>query len=289
MNDSMIRIPLDCLPLISIIDNGYSAEGFIHANRTLDVHVLLYIETGRLTIWEETQKYELFAGSLFFLKKGLHHYGLEKCEKHTSWYYVHFFFPDIPNGIPLSPLDFYKYKEGQHGYTAHYYYELPKHMTFSREHPLIHQLKELRKSFWSSNPNEKRKISLRFYELLLNLYTEAQMDNPIKKNEQRCQDLILLLEKQQYLPFQSSLFEKEMGLSFKHLNEIFKSVTGQTLQKYHNKLRMENAVRLLQKTTLPISEISEILGFSEPFYFSNAFKKYHGESPSTYRKHVDRT
>ena len=56
-----------------------------------------------------------------------------------------------------------------------------------------------------------------------------------------------------------------MGLSYKHLNDVFKKETRITLQKYHCQMRMERAARLLQKTDLTIAQMSEKLGFDEVF------------------------
>lgn len=78
--------------------------------------------------------------------------------------------------------------------------------------------------------------------------------------------------------------ETHMGLSYKHLNDVFKKETGITLQKYHCQMRMERAARLLQQTDLTITQISERLGFDEVFYFSNVFKKQMKLSPISYRK-----
>jgi AraC-like DNA-binding protein len=52
---------------------------------------------------------------------------------------------------------------------------------------------------------------------------------------------------------------------------------------YLNHLRMQRAVQLLNTTNLSIKAISDQLGFSEQFYFSRAFRKLHGHSPSEHR------
>ena len=41
--------------------------------------------------------------------------------------------------------------------------------------------------------------------------------------------------------------------------------------------------QLLTSTDLPVSEIADSLGFSNPFYFSSFFKKQTGMTPSAYR------
>jgi len=53
-------------------------------------------------------------------------------------------------------------------------------------------------------------------------------------------------------------------------------------------LRMQRAVQLLNRTDLPIEQISDQLGFSEQFYFSRAFSKMHNHSPSEHRRRYSR-
>lgn len=45
---------------------------------------------------------------------------------------------------------------------------------------------------------------------------------------------------------------------------------------------MEEAKHLLETTSLRQQEISEIVGYEDPKYFSKVFKKFFGISPSQY-------
>ena len=47
---------------------------------------------------------------------------------------------------------------------------------------------------------------------------------------------------------------------------------------------MNNAVSLLETTDYNVTEISAIIGYDNPLYFSRLFKKHKGVSPSEYRK-----
>lgn len=74
-----------------------------------------------------------------------------------------------------------------------------------------------------------------------------------------------------------------------HLNpsyfcKLFKQQTHMNFTDYLTKVRMKEATRLLEKTSLRISEISERLGYADLAYFSNTFKKTIGSTPSEYRK-----
>ena len=66
----------------------------------------------------------------------------------------------------------------------------------------------------------------------------------------------------------------------------FKQYAGMSPAQYILSLRMVNAQSLLERTTYNIKEISEIVGYENPLYFSRVFKKEIGKSPAKYRKEM---
>ncbi len=54
--------------------------------------------------------------------------------------------------------------------------------------------------------------------------------------------------------------------------------------RYIEKLRIDKSKELLSDTDLTVSEISNVVGFNDPFYFSKVFKKNTGHSPVDFRK-----
>ena len=59
---------------------------------------------------------------------------------------------------------------------------------------------------------------------------------------------------------------------------------GTTPQQHLIHLRMQLAKQLLVETPLSITQIAEKCGYGDVYYFSNAFRKHMGISPSTFRK-----
>lgn len=64
----------------------------------------------------------------------------------------------------------------------------------------------------------------------------------------------------------------------------FKQYVGLSPARYIQSLRIVNAQRLLERTKYSIGEVSEIVGYDNPLYFSRVFKKETGLSPAQYRK-----
>lgn len=68
-----------------------------------------------------------------------------------------------------------------------------------------------------------------------------------------------------------------------YVSRLFKQELGENFIDYLTDKRMEEAVRLLLSTEMHVYEISEKIGYGNPKYFSQLFKKYTGVSPREYR------
>ena len=73
---------------------------------------------------------------------------------------------------------------------------------------------------------------------------------------------------------------KNSYLSVSRFSESFRKHTGCAPLKYINKFRMEKANALLSYSHMSIGQVAEYLGFESIHYFSRAFKKTFGYSPS---------
>ena len=65
---------------------------------------------------------------------------------------------------------------------------------------------------------------------------------------------------------------------------VFKEKYGITVMDYMTDLRLEEAKRMLIETDMTVSEISDVVGFSDTSYFSKVFAKKCNLSPTQYRK-----
>jgi AraC-like DNA-binding protein len=68
------------------------------------------------------------------------------------------------------------------------------------------------------------------------------------------------------------------------LTALFQKERGMGMIAYVNRLRIEEAGRLIHEGTLNFTEIADTLGFSSLHYFSRVFKATTGVSPSEYKK-----
>lgn len=74
------------------------------------------------------------------------------------------------------------------------------------------------------------------------------------------------------------------SLSKYHFLRNFRAFTGVTPARYLNRLRVERAQQILRRESeLPLSDVAQLVGFSEPAALSRAFQRLVGVRPGGYR------
>lgn len=74
-----------------------------------------------------------------------------------------------------------------------------------------------------------------------------------------------------------------LSVSAAYFSTVFKKETGKTFINYLTDYRMDRALELLMEKGEKTYIIAEAVGYSDPNYFSYAFKKQFGMSPSKYK------
>ncbi|RPE00005.1 response regulator [Aureibaculum marinum] len=77
----------------------------------------------------------------------------------------------------------------------------------------------------------------------------------------------------------------ELNLSRSQLYRKIKALTGQTVNEFIRKTRLERAKQILEKGSASVSEACFSVGFSSPSYFSKCFKAHFGMLPTEVEKH----
>ena len=84
--------------------------------------------------------------------------------------------------------------------------------------------------------------------------------------------------------YDAARYARMLRISVSRFNHLFKACVGVSPYAYCMQLRMTNARSLLEDTDLQIKEIAERCGYKDALYFTQAFKKETGSTPSAYRK-----
>jgi two-component system response regulator YesN len=83
------------------------------------------------------------------------------------------------------------------------------------------------------------------------------------------------------------IFQDIFGHNEKYISTLFKEEYGISPSKYIGELRLSMAKKLMQSNPdILTKDVSEMVGFSDAFYFSRVFKAHEGMSPSQYMKRL---
>ena len=76
----------------------------------------------------------------------------------------------------------------------------------------------------------------------------------------------------------------EMGMSRSSLYNKIKALTDRSPSDFIRQIRMTEAANLLKSKKHTVAEVSDMMGYSDPKYFTDIFKKHYGMTPSAYMK-----
>ncbi len=115
-------------------------------------------------------------------------------------------------------------------------------------------------------------------------YTLLVRDNSVKSLSPPIKQIILHIEHDLTADLSLKKFAEMLSINPSYLSSLFKRETGLTLTEYVTKKRMEHATELLKDTKLQIQTVAQQCGILDVNYFTKAFKKLTGKTPSEYRK-----
>ena len=118
---------------------------------------------------------------------------------------------------------------------------------------------------------------------ILKAYMECMFSHISGKNSGFMKKAIAFLVKNYPSPITLQDAAEEVHLNPSYFSSLFRRTTGLPFRSYLNKVRIEEAKRLLSSTDYPLLDIAIAVGFEDPSYFTKVFKKYTGVPPSQFR------
>ena len=95
---------------------------------------------------------------------------------------------------------------------------------------------------------------------------------------------LTLLHAEPQKPWTLEKLAAEAALSRASFSKRFKERVGQPMFEYLTALRMQRARELLRRTTYPVYEIANRVGYDSDLAFTKAFKRITGTTPTRFRK-----
>lgn len=108
----------------------------------------------------------------------------------------------------------------------------------------------------------------------------------IRKNEHRFLQIEKFIDDNINNPIRAENIADAMFLSSKQVGRIIRQYNGMTTKEFIIQKKLDKAKQLLKESELTIKEISDLLGFSSEYYFSQFFKKHDGYPPKIFRQNT---
>ncbi len=220
-------------------------------------HVLEYVESGSGTIICEGQALHPEAGSAYFLKRDEPHW--YRSSAHDPWV-KHFI--NVRGTLADNLIAAYGLHSG-----------LFPHCRVSACFETIFSL--LR----GGVEENKSLLPIAFHELVA-----AIAASRTKTESSDAEKIKLYLDEHIRSPIRLPDLSRLVFKSPSQVIRIFKREYGQSPYHYLTQRRLSTASLLLQNTNMGIRQIALELQFADEHYFSNAFKRFAGRSPSHFRK-----
>jgi AraC-like DNA-binding protein len=144
---------------------------------------------------------------------------------------------------------------------------------------------------WAKHLQAERHTQQPFEHLLLNVFHTylKQKPGPGRKAPAWVQELKHLI--QDHIDDNLSLKElsKDLEINPSYLSREFSRYFGDlSFGEYIRKQRIEKAIDLMRTPNYSLTEIAYLTGFSDQSHFTRIFKKHTGESPSEYRRKLQK-
>lgn len=236
-------------------------DGWVHPDRTLDSSVLIVVERGRFALAVGSERYVLGPGQALILPRGIRHAGfpVENAEAPT-YYWAHFESGESGGEsavrLPAAPVELTE-------------------MAFNRLATRFHQLINEN----SVNSGHSLLCDYMISVLLLELQREggeapraAVANRMLEYVRLHCFERLTLCD-----------LSCALGYSEDYLSRLFHEQVACSFRQYIHRLRMQRATKELLGSVKTIQQIAAECGYNNAKFFSTAFMKYEGISPSAYR------
>ncbi|MGN0905738.1 MAG: helix-turn-helix transcriptional regulator [Bullifex sp.] len=109
------------------------------------------------------------------------------------------------------------------------------------------------------------------------------LDEERNENEGWFESLMKKLSAPEYISSRADEIYELAGFSAPVVINAFRKYTGGGVSEYLQKRRIECSKRLLETTSLQLTDVYEFLGYSSLSHFIKLFRKYEGITPGEYR------
>ena len=284
----------EALPLVFYHDT-LNAGSERQGNRHLDFFSLYFVRQGRGTHVIDGAPYGVSRGDVYAMGLGMTHWFTD-CDSlvtDTLHFAPDLFDPETLNALAETPgfqslfVEEPLRRADRHGPGRRWL-----HLTPDAYAPVAEMLKELHRE-WAAGTADgtllTRGLFLRLLVHLARRYSQGGSGSVGGVGggvgqEATVAAAVRLMDERFSEPLRVEQVAASVFLSPDRFTEVFARTMGRTPRDYIRHLRVECARRLLETTSLPVSEVGQQAGFGEAAYFTRVFRAATGRTPTEYRR-----
>lgn len=244
---------------------------------------IVYVDNGKIICNFENQKLTLFQGEMLLINPNkMHSYEVSDIDAPSIIYICFESDSNILNSVTSKMTLNIKNLE------------LISDIMRETNNTFVMPFKEKLRLLKNPNPGGQQLVQIYLEQLLILLLRENMtklndvkffMSN-IELENHVAKDIINILKNNIYNNIEMNYICCKTNYSKTYINNIFKKHIGDTVINYYKILKITEAKKLIRQNKHNITEISNMLQFDNPNYFSKVFKKYTNLTPSQYNKSI---
>ena len=243
---------------------------------------IIYVDRGNVRITSEKDTFYLKEGEMYFHQPNEFH-SIGGDNKTASNVFI------LSFSCNSKSMDFFKKKKIQIFPNFNYY--INKIINISKETYKMsinqdNQNIELRKDYRYGGPQLLRSFLELMFIMILRNHNAMEKNSTFSyihvADSNYVYNTIKLLEENIYGKITVDKICKKLNLSRVYLSKIFKEKTSTTINEYYRHLKINEAKKLLSTHMYSVSQVSDMLCFNTPRYFSSVFKEITGMLPKEY-------
>lgn len=286
----------DILPRVRFCGHVRYQEPWQHFERVINEHIMYVVRDGDMFIEENGIRYHLQAGDCLILEPGLRHIGYKAAS--CDYYYAHFThaqFARVDDEAKAMDeltakrrITLISYNLDAAAPTDSITY-LPKLYHF---HDLEYRtvLNTIVECYELREEHYRNRVSALLHSFLLQTAHENLLEynslnaRRIKRSEIIAEEIVKYINQNYSSPLTSKDIEDRFEINFDYINRVVSEMTGCTIFAYLNDVRIRAAKQLIATTNLAFSQIAELVGIEDRYYFSKLFRRITGMTATDYYK-----
>lgn len=243
---------------------------------------IMYVCSGSCKIPFLNETVTLYQDQMIMINSGVIHGLKSNIVPNSTMMNIEFIYDDRPQLGPSTCQLTQTYP----WYRQFFEHQVPYIIVSDIRKQISYQIKQVIGYAATDNSDYKELCPMAIQQVLLKIaaITVSSHSN-IKEKSQ-----LLVLKTQEYINqnFRDNIrigdIADYLHVSLSYLQHLFRSITGESINRYILGQRISYAMKLLERTNYPIIDVAMEAGFNSQQYFAERFKDITGKTPSQFRE-----